>query len=123
MNVTQQHKTEALKLVGYASISEIAALLAECESLRVKCRVIQKETDNPRAAAERIYNRLASLPETGWVHGNTFLPANVLCDHNGQQKFIELLEEQIKARRCRCGVILTGPAEICGECGLRETAG
>ena len=54
-----------------------------------------KPRPDARMLAERIYNRLSSLPETGWVHGNTFLPANVLCDYHGQQKLIGLIEKTI----------------------------
>lgn len=55
----------------------------------------RKPRPDARMLAERIYNRLDCLPETGWVHGNTFLPANVLCDYHGQQKLIQLIEKTI----------------------------
>lgn len=53
------------------------------------------KSSSARRLAELIYNRLASLPETGWVHGNSFLPTNVLCDYYGQQKLIALIETTI----------------------------
>lgn len=49
------------------------------------------------AIAEAIYNALDELPKEGWVHGNDFLPVNVICDHAGQRGLINLMARTIRA--------------------------
>lgn len=47
--------------------------------------------------AEAIYKALDELPKSWWVHGDDFLPANVVCDYAGQRKFINLIANTIRA--------------------------
>ncbi len=49
--------------------------------------------------AEEVYLALARLDDGNWEHdADTFLPANVLCDHGGRCKFLDLLSETIEAQ-------------------------
>jgi len=48
-------------------------------------------TDDMNKVVDKLYNFMAddlSDPNGGWVHGpNSFLPANVCCDHAGMMQF------------------------------------
>lgn len=46
--------------------------------------------------ADALYDAMDKLPRGAWVHGDTFLPANVLCDFHGMTKFKQLLADTVR---------------------------